>query len=79
MDVEHGTFTPFVLGTNGGMGKEVQMFLGDWLKNLQANNRNIMLQSSPGYGRNSHSKSSAPQCSAFEDLEDPDTIKIIYH
>ena len=26
MDLEHRTFTPFVLGTNGGMGKEGQMF-----------------------------------------------------
>ena len=27
IDVEHGTFTPLVLGTNGGMGLEGQMFI----------------------------------------------------
>ena len=38
-DVEHGTFTPLVLGTNGGMGKEGQMFLkqlADKLANKQS-------------------------------------------
>ena len=27
LDIEHGVFTPLVFGTNGGMGKECQMFL----------------------------------------------------
>ena len=27
MDIEHGTFTPLVLGTNGGFGLESQMFI----------------------------------------------------
>lgn len=27
MDIEHGVFTPLVFGTNGGMGKEFQMFI----------------------------------------------------
>ena len=30
LDVEHGTFTPLVFGTNGGLGKEC----GDFIKNL---------------------------------------------
>ena len=39
IDVEHGTFTPLVLGTNGGMGKEGHMFLkqlADRLANKQS-------------------------------------------
>ena len=27
LNVEHGVFTPLVFGTNGGMGKECQMFM----------------------------------------------------
>ena len=27
IDVEHGAFTPFVFGTNAGMGTECQMFV----------------------------------------------------
>ena len=27
MNIEHGVFTPLIFGTNGGMGKECQMFL----------------------------------------------------
>ena len=27
MDIEHGSFTPLVFGTNGGMGKECEHFL----------------------------------------------------
>ena len=27
LDVEHGTFTPLVFGTNGGMGEECTLFL----------------------------------------------------
>ena len=27
LEVEHGTFTPLVIGTNGGMGIECQMFI----------------------------------------------------
>ena len=27
MEVEHGSFTPLVIGTNGGMGRECSMFL----------------------------------------------------
>ena len=27
IDIEHGVFTPLVFGTNGGMGKECQMFI----------------------------------------------------
>ena len=39
IDVEHGTFTPLVLGTNGGMGKEGHIFLkqlADKLVNKQS-------------------------------------------
>ena len=27
MDVEHGSFTPLVIGTNGGMGSECKTFM----------------------------------------------------
>ena len=27
LDIEHGSFTPLVFGTNGGMGKECEHFL----------------------------------------------------
>ena len=27
MEVEHGTFTPLIFGTNGGVGEECQRFL----------------------------------------------------
>ena len=27
LNIEHGVFTPLIFGTNGGMGKECQMFL----------------------------------------------------
>ena len=27
IEVEHGTFTPLILGTNGGVGKECKLFL----------------------------------------------------
>ena len=27
LEIEHGTFTPLVMGTNGGMGKECSRFL----------------------------------------------------
>ena len=27
LEIEHGTFTPLVVGTNGGMGKECSRFL----------------------------------------------------
>ena len=27
MEIEHGTFTPLIIGTNGGMGAECKMFM----------------------------------------------------
>ena len=35
MEVEHGTFTPLIIGTNGGMGEECQRFV-KWLAELLA-------------------------------------------
>ena len=34
LEVEHGTFTPLVIGTNGGMGKECQMFMKNLAEKL---------------------------------------------
>ena len=38
LDVEMGTFTPLVFGTNGGMGKECQMFLKNLAEKLSHKN-----------------------------------------
>ena len=33
-DIEHGHFTPLVFGTNGGMGKECQVFINSLAEKL---------------------------------------------
>ena len=34
LEIEHGTFTPLVMGTNGGMGKECSRFLTNLAQQL---------------------------------------------
>ena len=34
MDVEHGTFIPLIIGTNGGMGQECQKFTANLAEQL---------------------------------------------
>ena len=34
IDVEHGTFTPLVFGTNGGFGKECEIFIAKLAEKL---------------------------------------------
>ena len=41
MDIEHGVFTPLMFGTNGGMGKECQMFIKQLDTTLAKNQPNI--------------------------------------
>ena len=44
IDVEHGTFTPLIIGTNGGMGEECQLFVRRLdTRNLGAGQQNAII------------------------------------